>query len=143
MLAWYRIAPSLWISLGSGYLVVLASLLVNFEIPSSGSILVCGGIIAEIYHSRWAYRYLLENPKKSEFLQFLLKKEVERNGGAHPLARWSRPTKNDPFELVGGLNEDEVDMLINGASYVDTILSRWVIGSVILGTIIWGYAHLL
>jgi hypothetical protein len=135
------------LSLGVGYLVVIISILANFEISASSSVLVCGAIVAEALYSRWRYSYLLYQAPCSELLKFKVRSQTERNGGSHPLqvfARGHSRKTNEIFAPVGGLKPTtKMEELINGASDVNHILLICIICSAIIGTLIWGYAHLV
>lgn len=129
-MAWFGIAPAIWLALSAGWVCVLVSWSIGFEFPSSGAVLVCAAIVAEAYYSRWPYR-------KIDLVKTYL---IVTN----------RIMDSDSSHLRALANEKETNADGNGdwvawmtAGRIDRILAKPIIVSAIVGTAIWGYGHLL
>ena len=127
--AWFRIAPWIWLPLIVGWVWVGVSWWIGFEFPSSGAILVCAAIIAEAFLLTWPH---------------LVPFDVEKS----PVIFDTSAEESDSPHLYTIAKDSEKDehgkwVAWKTSRRVQRIFVTSIIVSAIVGTVIWGYGHLL
>ena len=125
--AWFLIAPWIWLPLFVGWVWLVISWWIDFEFPSSGAVLVCASILAEVFHVNWPHR--IQESGQAVILY------NSRNISEIPELEIF--TKKSDFDETGQWNYTKT------AKRMDWVLVFSIIISAIVGTVIWGYGHLL
>jgi hypothetical protein len=155
-------AKWVWIILIFGWVVVLLSIILGFEIPSSGAVLVCSAVLAEVKFERIWYRKLPRgglgvtnflnlgrsdegvmslhrregNQHMSMYLGEKLSSELRALFGLTPESSWCDYNEQNGRGEVGAFWPYE-----HSIQKVEKLVTLHVCISAIVGTLIWGYAH--
>ncbi len=146
--AYFSLGRSVIIPLLIGWLVVFLSVTMKFEVPSSGAVLVCTALIAEvIFEGQW-----WRNMPCDHHGFFPIKRETKSNRpiiwGYQVSPAWegqagallSLADKSRIISVQGS-----VDPLWNYRETVNVVEKRFkfiIVTSAVVGTLVWGYAHL-
>lgn len=116
-----------------GWAAVVVSLLVGFEVPASGSILVLSGLIAELRFSGWALLHIGQELR--------------------PIQYGREPDTGDPWKAIGEIaSESERLTKPDNIRYfyanktvprLSRRLQLFIAAQLAFGTLLWGYGHLL
>lgn len=130
--AWLTVSDIVWWLL-AGWVAVAVSLLLGFEVPASGSLLVLSGLIAELRFSGWA----------------LLRTGPE----LRPIQYGREPDTGDPWRAIGEIaTESERLTKPDNIRYfyanktvprISRRLQILIAAQLSVGTLLWGYGHLL
>ncbi|MCH7649726.1 MAG: hypothetical protein IIA63_01030 [Nitrospinae bacterium] len=146
-----KVAPHLWFTLVLVWIVVAVSALLQVEVPSAGSVLVCGALIAETMFGRLRWRKLYGTGPSGSFQikpdpdtgipalvgDYLIVTQVD--GGIYEaLLSLSRD-----HEIRSYPDEHSRWFYINTVERVEKIISWAIIVTAFAGTALWGYGHLL
>jgi hypothetical protein len=115
---YWILAPNIWISLIIGWIVIIISAITKFEFESSGAILCCCVIVAELMYKEWA---LYENFEKSSTF-----------GASLYLPRYYRRKIREISSKKGKATWDISKSIHNGIHRVLAI-------NLVIGTFIWAY----
>ncbi|WP_295023607.1 hypothetical protein [Sulfurimonas sp.] len=63
---WWDVAPHVWKTILFGWMIVLLSWSLNWQIQASGSVLICAGIVADVLFSQWFIYEFLERSIKTD-----------------------------------------------------------------------------
>ena len=116
---YWQFAPSVWKILIVGWLVVFFSYYFNFDFPSSGAVLSCCVIIAEIIFTQWA---LYDNFEEST-----------KSGATLSLPRYFRRRIRELAK-----NDEEAWA---SAKRIHKNIQVILVVNLVIGTLIWGYGH--
>ena len=117
--AWWQLASIVWVCLILGWVVVIASWLLSWEFPSSGAVLICCVVVAEILFKEWEF---FEDTEKS----------MSEESSLH-LSRYHR-------RRLGKLSKAGEKRWETAKRVYKWI--HWAMAvNVIIGTVIWGYGH--
>jgi len=147
--AYFLLSPGTWIALGLAWLFVIICCLLSWEITASGSVLVGASVIAEVYLDGCRWRRMNAGPS-----------------GRFPL----RPDSRTGLPLVwgdyviGGVSR-ECSLIVIGkklghifpdpdtgypqwgyeatAEHAEKRIVPWIVVTIICGTVLWGYGHLV
>ena len=118
---WWEIASNVWWCLIFGWLVVILSYINKWEFPSSGAVLSCCVIVAELLFNQRQFYEGLEKSTKADLPLYLPAfyrrkiREISNNSG------------EKPWEVAKRIH-----------NRVDQLMAF----SIVCGTVIWGYGHL-
>lgn len=127
--AWWGIGWKAWTCLGAGYAWVFVSLAMRFEEPSSGAVLISFCVVAEIFYSS-------ENWLSISNKAITITDEPSNLEEINKLRPFAFPYKE--FD-----NSDWCWKTHEVRDYVQ-IRIQWAIAlSAVLGSILWGYGHLI
>lgn len=116
---YWQFAPKVWITILLGWMAVILSAAFKFEFPSSGAILSCSVIVAEIMFTQWSLYYYWEQST------------IEGEG-----LRLPRFFRRRIIELS---KEDETPE--SSAKRIHNNIQRVLAINLVVGTFIWGYGH--
>lgn len=125
--AWFLIAPGIWLPMFFGWVWVVVSWWIDFEFPSSGAILVCTSIIAQVVHVNWPYRI----PESGQAVFIINSRNISE------IPELEIFTKKSDFDEIGQWNYAKT------AKRMDRVLVTSIIVSTVVGTMVWGYGHYL
>lgn len=156
-LCWFRVAPKTWAVLFAGWLCVLLSFLFSFYAPSSGAVLICAAVSAEILFERLHYRSL---PRAAAGEYPLIKLDTLQNEvilhhqnipvladakdpeygallGLSVASEWS--TEDLPFQ--GTHQHGAYWFYSRTIDRVTSVVTKNIFAAIIIGTLIWGYGE--
>lgn len=156
---WLRVAAVAWAALAVGWLWALISVALEFQVPSSGAVLVCATVLTEVSFERMSYRHWPRG-ERHDSAMFRLVEDDERRLG---LSRDDMLIigKEDGFSGVVkallGISNDQ-DWIAQGyitgtpksgafwrygltIVRVERMVTTAVVISLIGGTLVWAYAH--
>jgi hypothetical protein len=150
LLALYSVAAKPWSVLFSCWSIVVFSIFFSWELPASGAVLVCGAVLAELLYQRQRWTKMntdpsggfdliadLSNGKPIITGQFSIAPAgTGKLGSLLSLAIETELKSNQQGSQIHWFYTDTVRRI---ESYVATAVAV----SAILGTILWGYGHLL
>jgi hypothetical protein len=155
IIAWYRFASSTWLSLTFGWCSILISLTPYLRLDRAGAFLVCGAIVAEVFHDK-SYRRFIEQtlPGMSKTYTYTVidvpkenKKDIEVR--EHQMRMGNVIINSEPWSLFHLANKKEfyvsagekkwsINATMNRADKtIDFIIAL----SAIAGTILWAYGN--
>lgn len=116
---YWDFAPNIWKTIFTGWVVVILSWIFKFEFPSSGAVLSCTVIVAEIMFTQWSlYAYFEQSTK---------------DGNGLSLPRFFRR------RILELSKADETPE--SSAKRIHNNIHRILAINLVLGTLIWGYGH--
>ena len=154
---WIFVVPSTFASIVIGWLLVIFSCILNFEVASSGSLLVCAAVIAEVLYERSRFRRWPRIEHHGYYGFALTESGLDGLSLSGEKIHISGKTKNfgGPVRSLLGLSRDSEWRMsgnVNGRdidgtfwNYSDAIqrventLTWIILGSAVIGTLIWGY----
>lgn len=144
--AWWKVARPAWLPLLIGYGWMVVSWIIDFQVPSSGAILLSTCLIAEIRFNQQNWRKIAIT-HRVEGKRTRTEKLGERYevgtyiitaaNGQHPLDRLFAVAKPSDFFQDGETwNMSQVNDRVESVVF-------WVITiSAIIGSVLWGYGHI-
>jgi hypothetical protein len=155
IVAWYKFASSTWLSLAVGWCSILFSVTPYLKLDRVGAFLVCGDIVAEVFHDK-TYRRFIEQtlPGLSKTYTYTVidvpeenRKDIEvrehRMQGGNVIidtAVW--PLFHLASKKEFYTSEGEKKWSINGTmDRVDKTINYVIALSAIIGTILWAYGN--
>jgi hypothetical protein len=158
VMAYFKVAPSLWIILSSGWIVVLFSLISGNREQASGSMLVGSALIAETIFERLDWRKF-PNSGDGRIQNYLIDQDNNRNQNTKSIpAIWfwiNLSFKPLPHDIMGALfSLTQKNAILNfkegsfkwlygiTISRTESILSSYIILNTFVGTVLWGYGDL-
>ena len=155
IIAWYRFANRVWISLALGWGALLICLTPYLRPDRAGAFLVCSAIVAEVFHDK-GYRKFIEQtlPGVSKAYTYSVveaihenRKDIEveehqmRRGNirinAEPWTLFHLAKKNE-FYLMAGKETWDINKTVNR---VDRAVDVTIAITAIVGTVLWAYGH--
>lgn len=149
VIAYFKLGVPVWVSLIIGWLIFAFSAVFNWEVPASGAVMVCVALIAEIFYEQFWWRKM---PCDAHGC-FPLKRDSNTSGpiiwSYQVVPAWNGKTgallslsrKNEIMNVQGN-----PDPLWRYREVVQRVEKKFLIGIVltaVVGTLIWGYAHLV
>ena len=149
VIAYLVLGKSVWIALAIGWVVFIVSSIISWEIPASGAVMVCVALIAEIFYENQWWRKISCDPHGC-----LPLKRDENTGGPiiwsyQIVPAWrgktgallSLSTKDEIMDIHD--NPDPHWRYKSVLQRVEKIFLLCIITTAVIGTLVWGYAHLL
>lgn len=161
ILSWYGVAPKIWCVLGLGWLWVILSFTFKFEEPSSGAILVCAAVFAEVFYERSVFRNW-RRMNYGEYFGFALTEDAAGRlglgdgnlmicgkvggfgGPVRALLGLSRESDWSKSCTYQGQHTDGTFWIYSYTiARVEKAFTTFILTTAVIGTVIWGYAHCL
>jgi hypothetical protein len=153
IVAWYKFASSTWLSLAIGWCSILFSVTPYLRLDRAGAFLVCGAIVAEVFHDK-TYRRFIEQtlPGVSKTYTYtvidvpedIVVREHRMQGGNVIIdaALWPLFHLASKKEFFTSDSGGEKKWSINGTmDRVDKTIDYVIALSAIVGTILWAYGN--
>lgn len=137
-------------TLGLAWLFVFFSIIINWEIPASGAVLVCSALIAEIYYEQLRWRRLpcepsgifpLVKDNSSEFPILWGNFAIAQTKGG-TLGALLSLAKDDDIKKRSD-DSDPYWHYRNTVDVVEKLVLHCIVATALTGTALWGYGHLL
>jgi hypothetical protein len=152
---WYLFSRKAWISLGTGWLVVLIGLTTYLRMDQAGALLICGAIVAEVFHEK-KHRLFVHQVQPGISTTYIYQEVEMRDGekihqGIEITPYQNRSGKTtvnaDDWTLYRLANENEFSEFEGSRSWdlnrtMKRLESRvdWaIVISAIAGTILWAF----
>lgn len=148
--AMFCIAPRPWIAMSSTWGVFIVSLILSWEVPSSGAVLVCGALISEIFYQNQRWTKMNTDPSGS----FNLKPDSSTGSpviwGQFVIAPAGTGKLGILLSLAKGhevRNSSNDEGMVwhykNTVERIEKVILTAIVFTAVVGTIVWGYGHLI
>ncbi len=148
LVAFFQLAPEVWVIILVAWLVFAFSAVNSFEVPASGAVLVGGALISEMFFERLRWRKLPCGPDGQFFLvpDAETKKPIAQNqyciapagegklGALLSLSRIGKVELNPRKTEMNWYYRDAVDD-------AEKVIFVAIVVTAVCGTLIWGYGH--
>ena len=148
LVAFFELAPAVWITILAVWLVFAVSAIFSFEVPASGAVMVGGALVSEMFFEQLRWRKLLCGPDG----QFYLVPDAETK---RPIAQNQYCIAPAGDGKIGALlslsRKDKVEMnprktevhwyYRESVENAEKVIFRAILITAICGTFIWGYGH--
>lgn len=161
LLCWFDAAPKIWTVLVTGWLWLLTSTALSFQIPSSGAVLVCAAVLGELLFEKLPYRNW-PRMEGGQILGFALIEDSvghlaltdggrifigKTDGFGGPIRALLGLSRNSEWNEYGHINgkyqKGTIWLCGRTVERVETVISTAIITTAVIGTLVWGYSHCL
>jgi hypothetical protein len=160
--AFYIIAPGVFCSFWTPWILFLVSLHFNFKVPSSGAVLVCGALLCEMFFEALHWRKFLElnfkgsiliKAEDNSFHKRISKSALQNIGTKKEQYLGLMSFRRGTISSTHSLTDNEEDYLSTAFPdewfyYRDVVFAeRWlraaIVFNAVIGTLLWGYGDLI